>query len=189
MNMRWVIFPLLALLLFGCARPVPIASYKRPEMDLSLVRRLAVLPFDNLTREQFANEKVRRTFISELLATEAFEVVDPGEVARALADMGLQPGMALKVEEIKRLGKALNVQAVVMGSVTEYGEMRSGAVTAPIISFEARMVDTDRGGIVWSVSISEGGIGFGARLLGSTSDTISDLTAKATRKALDTLFR
>ena len=178
----------LALLAFGCARNVVSVSFLKPEIDLSLIRRVAVLPLDNLSREQMANEKVQRILVSELLATGAFEVIDPGEVNRAVAELGPPAAAGIKVEEVKRLGRSLNVQALVMGSVVEYGEVRSGAVSAPLVSLALRIVETERGAIIWSSSVSEGGITLGTRLLGSSRDTISEVTIKAIRKSIYTLF-
>lgn len=178
----------LALVAFGCARNMAPAVFIKPEMDLSLIRRVAVLPLDNLTREQMAHEKVRRILVSELLATGAFEVVDPGEVNRAVAELGAQAASGIKVEEIKRLGRSLNAQALLMGAVVEYGEIRSGAVSAPLVSLTLRMVEAERGTIIWSSNVSEGGIGLGTRFLGSSRDSISEATIKAIRKSIYTLF-
>ena len=52
--------------------------------DLSTVRRVAVLPFENLTTDRFASERVRQIFVVELLSQGAFDVVETGEVNRVL---------------------------------------------------------------------------------------------------------
>src|SRR3989304_269438 len=106
----------LALAASSCARQLAPPSFVKPEMDLSLIRRVAVLPLDNLTREQNAHEKVRRLLIAELLASGAFEIVDPGEVNRALAELGAQAAVGIKLDEIKRLGRRLTPPALALGA-------------------------------------------------------------------------
>lgn len=184
-----LILALVPLLIYGCAGSIAPASFIKPEMDLSLIRRVAVLRLDNFTRERMAHKKVRRILISEILATGAFEMVDPGLVNREMARLGSQVAAGMKVEEVKALGKRLDAQALIMGAVIEYGQVRSGAVSAPIVSLSLRMVETERGSIIWSCTVNQGGISWGTRLLGVSRDTISETTVKAVRKALNTLFR
>jgi curli biogenesis system outer membrane secretion channel CsgG len=172
--------------LFGCGGKVAPASFIKPEIDLSLIRRVGVLPLKNFSREQMAEKKVRRILISELLATGAFEVVDPGEVNRAVAELGGKGAVGIKIEEIKAMGRRLNVQALIMGAVVEYGYVTSGTAKAPLVSLSLRMVETEKGSIIWSTTVSEGGMGLGTRLLGASRDTISQTAIKAIRKGIYT---
>ena len=56
---------LLMLAFLACAHPPRI--YIRPQTDLSEIKRIAVLPFDNLSGEQDAGEKITEIFTVELL--------------------------------------------------------------------------------------------------------------------------
>ena len=67
-----------AVLLSGCGG-TGSTKFLHPEFDFGYVERVAVIPFDNLSNDQGAGARATRYFLSELLATEAFEVVDgPG---------------------------------------------------------------------------------------------------------------
>ena len=71
------------LALAGCATS-KTTKYMHPNMDLGAVRRVAVLPFENLTQDKSASEKAHKIFLTELLSLEAFEVVEPGQVTQYL---------------------------------------------------------------------------------------------------------
>src|SRR5262249_46129489 len=67
-----------ALLLAACATP----RYQDKAMDFAAVKAVAVLPFNNLSRDNLAGERVRDVFSNLLLATGAVYVLPAGEVAR-----------------------------------------------------------------------------------------------------------
>ena len=52
-------------------------------MDFGSIRTVAVMPFQNLSRDNLAGDRVRDVFANALLATEAVYVIPNGEVARA----------------------------------------------------------------------------------------------------------
>ncbi len=100
--------------------------------------------------------------------------------------MGGQGSVGIKIAEINAMGRRLNVQAVIMGAVVEYGYVTSGPAKAPLVSLSLRMVETEKGSIIWSTTVSEGGMGLGTRLLGASRATISETVIKAIRKAIYT---
>lgn len=178
----------MVLLLSACGGNRP-TSFVHPRVDFSFFKKVAVLPFQNLTTDQFAPERVRESVSAELLATGAMDVVEPGQVLLVMRQLNLQPGVPLGVADLKKLGKALGVNGVIMGTVKEYGEVRSGSVSAPVVSLSLRMIEVDSGAIVWSVSNTAGGISTTMRLFGIGSSTMSEVTRTAVRQSLDTLFR
>jgi hypothetical protein len=86
------------------------------------------------------------------------------------------------------LGKVLNVQAVITGVLKEYGEVRSGNSSANVISLSVQMVETQTGKVVWSASSTQGGVGFGDRLLGGGGDPMNKVTEDAVGDLLNKLF-
>ena len=54
------------VMLSGCAGSAP-RLYVNPEADMAYYKRVAVLPFQNLTPERFAGERLTRSFITELI--------------------------------------------------------------------------------------------------------------------------
>lgn len=175
-------------ILLGCGmRPT---TYMHPSLDISYVEKVAVMPFENHTREQYAQEKMKEVFIIELLAAGAFDVVEPGEVSKAMAESGVRlDSSSLNVEDIKKVGQALQVQALFFGAVEEYREIRVGNTTSPEVSVSLRMVDVESGSIVWSVSHTRGGAGWKTRLFGVSGGTLSEFSRKVLREAVGTLFQ
>jgi TolB-like protein len=176
------------LWLAGCAA-MPPATYVHPTYDFSLVKKVAVLPLDNLATDQTAGEKVRRVVITELLATGIVDVVEPGQVNRVLATLNIQNPTAMSPEDFKRVGTALRVQLLIVGSVESYERVQVGGVQAPEVTLTLRAVDVDSGTIVWSTSHTQGGATVAARLFGLTGDSLSEAARKAAHEAVATLFK
>ncbi|MDO9462582.1 MAG: hypothetical protein Q7J61_02120, partial [Deltaproteobacteria bacterium] len=154
----------------------------------SVIKKVAVLSFDNLTNEKFAAERIRRLVINELLASGLMDVVVAGDLSATLKAAKVESVTALPPQQIKEIGKALNAQAVLTGSVERYEEPKGGSFAAPEISSSLVMAETDSGAIVWSVSASTGGAGFGTRHFGARADTISEASEKVVKKAIRTLY-
>lgn len=179
------------LLIFGsgCAGRGASSFYVRQDCDFSFIKRVAVLPLDNLTNERFAGDAVRQVVISELLASGLVDVVVPGDAMAAVENLKLKPGQSLNAEQIKALGKALKVQAVVLGAVNKFGEVREGNVSAPEVTITLMMADTSSGSIVWSATRTSGGASFMARHFGARSNTMSEAVLKVVREAIQTLYK
>jgi len=176
------------LLISGCGGRGDPSFYISQETDFSFIKRVAVLPLDNLTNERFAGDAVRQVVISELLASGLVEVVAPGDAIAAMDNLKMKPGQAPNADQIKAIGKALKVQGVIIGAVNKYGEIRDGNVSSPEITITLMMADTSSGSIVWSVTKTRGGAGFMARHFGARADTMSEAALKVVREAIRTLY-
>jgi hypothetical protein len=174
----------------GCAarRGAKATSYHDEQMDFSLVRTVAVLPFGNLSGVQPAAERVRDVFMTALQSVGAVYVVPPGEVARGLGRVGIQAATAPSPEEVVALCKALQADAVVAGTVLEYGEARSATASANYISLSARLFEAETGRAVWSASTTRGGIGVKERLLGGGGKPMNEVTLEAVSDLIARLF-
>jgi hypothetical protein len=173
----------------GCARRGVPSFYINPDVDFSFIKKVAVLPLDNLTNDRFAGEVVRHVVISELLASGLVDVVVPGDAEAAVENLKLRPGQSLNAEQIRALGNALKVQAVILGAVEKYGEERGGNISAPEVTVTLMMADTGSGSIIWSVTKTRGGAGFWARHFGARAETMSETTLNVVREALHTLYK
>jgi hypothetical protein len=179
------------LLIFfsGCGGRSTPSFYINQDIDFSFIKRVAVLPLENLTNEKYACETVRQVVISELLASGLVEVVCPGDVVAACESIKLKPGQSPNAEQIKLIGKNLKVQAVILGAVNKYGEVREGNVTAPEVSISLMMFDASAGSIIWSVTKTRGGASFWSRHFGTRADTMSETVLKVVRDAIRTLYK
>jgi hypothetical protein len=177
------------LALTGCATARGGRStYHDPVMDFSLIRSVAVLPFVNLTTSQKAEDRVRDVFSTMLQATGAAYVLPPGEVARGISRAGLVDPAVPTAEDVVKLAKNLEVDAVITGTVREYGEVRSVSASSNVISLSVQMMEAQTGKVVWSASSTKGGIGAGKRLFGGGGEPMNGVTAQAVQDLIDKLF-
>jgi polysaccharide biosynthesis protein PelC len=174
----------------GCTthRPSEV-TYHDPGMDFSLLQKVAVLPFANLTQSTAAGERVRDVFMTMLQAGGTIYVLPPGEVARGLDRAAVAKATTPTAEECVNLGKILQVDAVISGVVREYGEVRSGTAASNVASVSVQMMETQTGKIVWSASSTKGGITAADRMFGGGGDPMDQVTSEAVRDLLDKLFK
>jgi TolB-like protein len=184
-----IIFLFAVSISFSCAGRETPPFYIRPDYDFSYIKKVVVLPLDNLTNEKFAGEAVRQVVICELLATGLVDVAVPGEADAAVDKLGMKSIKSLNAEQIKTIGNTLKVQAVVFGSVEKFGEVRIGNISAPEVTITLIMADTSSGSIVWSVTKTGGGASFMARHFGAKSETMSEAVLRVVREAIQTLYK
>ena len=163
--------------------------YKDPTMDFGSIVNVAVMPLTNLSRDPHAADRVRDVFITALLATSGVYVLPPGEVARGLAIAGIQNPSSPSKEEVIKFGAQAKVDAVITGVVREYGEMRSGTTAANVISLSMQMTEVQSGKVIWSVSSTQGGIGFLERLFGGGGAPLNDVTEKAVKDVINKFYQ
>jgi PBP1b-binding outer membrane lipoprotein LpoB len=178
---------LAALFCSGCRSSNPETYHVNEDVDFSFVKKVAVMPLENLTSDKSAGEIVRHLVISEMLASGLSDVVVPGEVIHAVNDLGIKNISSLSKKQIIALGRTLRVQALIMGSVQQYGLIRLANISAPEVTITLMMADTGTGDIIWSVTKTRGGASFMARHFGTKSETISEAVLATVREAIETL--
>lgn len=174
-----------ALFAAGC-RTTQQTSYLHKNADLGAITKVAVLPFDNLTQERSASEKVQKIFYLELLSLDVFEVAEPGEVSKVMRSTG---GDSLGASEFQRIGKELGVDAVFVGNVVDFAETRSGSVMTPEVTIQLRMIDTHTGSTIWSTGRTRAGAGVSNRLFGVGGESLTEAARNVVRAELDTLLK
>ncbi len=162
--------------------------FRDPNMDFGSIKTVAILPFANLTRETLAADRIKDVLANNLYATGGVYVVPPGEVARGIARAGVINPTAPSIEEVKKLGGILSVDAVITGVVKEYGEVRSGSVAANVVSLSLQMTETQTGKVVWAASTTKGGVSAWDRLLGGGGEPVDDVTERAVNDLIEKLF-
>ncbi len=187
MGVVYLLIVLTALSASACAS-APV-SYIHPKYDFSLVRKIAVLPLDNLTQDQQAGKKVRRSVISEILAAGVVDVIELGQVNRALAQQRIESVSSMSAEDFKKLGTSLGAEAFVVGSVDTFDRVNVGGAFFAEVAITLRAVDAATGTIIWSASHSGGGVGVAGRLFGLGGDTMSEALQKTAQTTVATLFR
>jgi TolB-like protein len=172
------------LLIYGCGGP---EHYFKPKTDISNIKRIAVLPMENFTSDEYAGEKVRRVVITELLSR-GIDVIEPGEVTKVLRESNIKSIGSIKITDIQNIGKTLGVEAVMMGSVEAFGISRGISVSYPEVTILLILHEASSGNIVWSVRNTVGGASFWTRHFGAEGITLSEAVREAAKEAVDTLF-
>ena len=180
-----------ALILLGaCAGRVRTTTFLNPEFDFSYLERVAVLPFENMTSDRQAGFRATRLMITELLASGAVDVVEPGEVRAAINKLpSAQVGRfdLPSTEELVTLGRDLNVQAILIGSVPQAETLRTGQVTRPVVTLDVHMVEVETGATIWAATHTETGNTVGARVLGTGGSPMSEITRRCVKKLVAVL--
>jgi len=158
-------------------------------MDFSLVHTVAVMPFANMSTAQAADKRVRDVFMTMLQATGQIYVLPMGEVQRGLSRAEMQNPAAPSGPDVVALAKVLNCDAVITGSVLEYGEARSGSAAANYISLSVQMLEATTGKLVWSAQSTRGGVSGADRMFGGGGQPMNVVTADAVNDVLDLLFK
>ncbi len=179
----------LLMLLTSCAPKVVGTVYRDPNMDFGAIQTVAVMPFQNLSREGMAGERVRDVFMNSLLSTGAVYVLPIGEVARGIARTEVQTPATPSPEDVVRLSGNIKAQAVITGAVLEYGEVRSGSSAAGVASITVEMLEGQTGKTVWSAGSTQGGIGIWDRLFGGGGRPMNDVTRAAVDDVIQKLFK
>ena len=86
----WLILTVLAVVGPACSSGT--SSYVRDDVDFSHVRRVAVIPFRNLSQDLHASTRVYSVFMTRLLARESVDVMALGEVLSAMNRLRLEAG-------------------------------------------------------------------------------------------------
>jgi hypothetical protein len=173
------------LCLWGCGGP----RYFRLPIDLNQMRRVAVLPIENLTNEPTAGDKVRRMVMAQLLAQGRFDVIEPGAVDRAIRQARVanryQPGP----DEAKAIGESLGAQGLISGAVSEFSMTRAGGtLEAPEVALELFLQDVGTGRTVWSASEARSGLSFWVRHFGAEPLRVSEQARQTVGAMLATLL-
>jgi len=178
---------LLALFGAGCGG-TGTTKFVHPEFDFSFVESVAVIPFENLSDSQGSGAQATRYFITSLLSSDAFVVIEPGEVARALETQSLVRTAQLSVDQIKAVGRDLGVQGLFLGTVSESASLRSGSTTVSVVTVVLRLVETETGATVWSATNSDDSSGFWSTLFGTGQKSRSEVMRRCIDGCLDTLL-
>ncbi len=170
----------LALAILACSCASGVRIFVNPDADMTFYKKIAVLPFANLSPEGLAAARVTRAVVTELIIANRFQIVQPEDFAGTLQRMGVSPNPdgTYEIAKLKEAAERLGVTGILRGAVSDYQVQRTEAGDVPIIAFDAELVDVNTGTVVWRSSISKRGRGR-LPLLGSGSRSMSRLTQDA----------
>lgn len=180
----------LAVALFACSCASSTRVYVNPQADMTFYKKVAILPFTSLGADLMAGPRVTRAFITELIMTDRYQIVQPEEFRGVLSRMSGLPGPDGLYDPAKLHEAAAQVGAtgILRGAVTEYQMQRAGNGETPILAFDVELIDVNTGDVAWRSSIAKRGK---ARvpLLGRNVKTLGRLTQIACRDLVGRLER
>lgn len=189
MNRKGFTLGAMLLLLIGVgACSSGTSSFIRTDADFSFVSRAAILPFQNLSQDLHAGTRMQSVFMASVLEQDALAMVDLGETLNSMGKLRIPAGAALSPEQIVALGKDLQVDALFMGTVEEYGIERMSNERVVVVTASFTMVETQTGSVIWKSQVHKNGTSFLRKLFGGGSASLFDVSSHTVDTALGTLF-
>ena len=124
--------------------------YVNPNAGRRFYRNVAMMPFQ--APVELAGASMSDLFATELLFAHKYDLVERSQMEQVLGEQALSLKGVTESAVAMRVGKLLNVQGVIVGTVPEYGSKASGKAELAAIGLNVRMIDVNDGSIVWSVS-------------------------------------
>lgn len=128
-----------------------------PPNNFTSIGCIAILPFENNTSDPEAAASFSEALATELYTTERFGVIERAEVVGSLSGMGAKIPEKMSNEVAAVLGGLIKADAVISGSVTEYGYRTvdlKNSVRVPSIGVSLRMIDVRENKVLWAASFS-----------------------------------
>ena len=170
--------------LAGCGANTGV--YHDKNMDFGSIHTLAILPIRSL--QGSGSEMLRDDLMNSLLATGAFYVIPSGEVAHGIAVSNMQDPTIPTTLQVQAFCKAEKADAVITGTISEYGQVRNGTSDANVIAVSLQMMEGQTGRVVWSADVSLGGITVLDRFFGGGAEPMNAITQKAVNDLIKKLF-
>jgi len=163
----------LLLALLGACSGVPSPVYVNASAPPQRGMTVAILPFENLSTDPNAGTILAQMTASELYARNLFKLMEETEARRRALEARIDLSQLGEATAVGAAAKALSVDAVLIGSVSEY-RYQHGLKEEPTVSVTARLVRAD-GTVMWATTRSSIGGGFLQR--GSLSETAQSVAA------------
>lgn len=176
--------PLLAaavavLALSGCSR-VGSRDFAPPGSGLAAGGSVAVLPFENLTNYPSAGQIAADLVSTELYSQGIYRAVEASRVRNQLIAAKVDVEKLSDSTSAQAVGRTLGVDAVLIGSVSEYG-YQHGLREEPVVGLNARLVRSADGAVLWASSQSATGRGYFSR------DSVNNVAQRVVTRMLDSL--
>lgn len=184
------------VLLTATAALLPVAGcasgprlYVNRAADMTLYKRVVIVPFINLSGEAYAPSRIVRALTTEMVIADRFEIVEPSLLLGELEKANVQPDATgqLPLSKLRDAAARLEATAVIRGSVSEYAMRRLGTEDFPVVAFDCEMLDVQTGIVIWRMSIRESGRGRLPIIGGSGERTFSRVTEEACKRAVAVL--
>lgn len=118
--------------------------------------RIAVLPLENLTAQPNAGLVAAELISTEIYRRGLFDQVEPSRARNQLVGAKIDLDRLSDASTAQKAGELLGVEAVLVGSVAEYGYMH-GLREEPTFGTTLRLVSSRDGRVLWAQSAGDVG--------------------------------
>jgi TolB-like protein len=144
-----ILFVLALLVFSGCAaETVSRTSLNRDLLAQEKIRRVAVFPFENSIEDPMAGAHISQLFEMHLLQTGLYQIADKSTVEKTYKNWEPTRPPVMDLAVLRQLKEQAGVEGVILGVVSQYSRSNFG--------FTARLVSTNSGLVLWSVSQTAG---------------------------------
>jgi TolB-like protein len=112
--------------------------------------RAALLPFENLSGREEQAQTFTKVFFAQLVASDAFEMVDMTRVEEAMDSLGARATASMTPAQLKAMADTLHVPYLLLGSVLESGTFQNDNNTVPSVGATLRLVEAASGRVLWA---------------------------------------
>ncbi len=162
--------------------------YQRGDQEWDPFKKVAVLPFRNITNQRGAGKIITKLFVMELVKSKLFQVEEMGNIREFFIRQRIRERGEIDLDTLKMLGRQLNAERVIMGVVIEYSKQVPGVKEATlIVSLSARMLDPETGEVIWKCQHERRGDDYLVALDWGKVRTANLLAKKVIEEMIDTM--
>ncbi len=172
----------------ACSSATTPHAYVRKNHDQPGVKKVAIFSFHNNTMIAEASKIVTGAFVASLVKTKKFKVEFPGNIKSFLVNERIIVRTGVDLDTIKRMGRRLGVDAVIMGRIEEFvgmEEKKRGVI--PMVSISSRLVDVRTGKILWMAQHRRTGDDYIKVLDFGKVRSVGELTKKMVLEMIETM--
>ena len=123
-----------------------------PDYDKDKPLSVAILPFENLTREKEAPELLQRQFYNNFSSL-AYRDVELSAIHAKLTN--INPQHIFETIDATKIGKLLDSDALIIGRITEFETYYAGVYSSFTVAVELKMIDAQTRQLLWSAKYKE----------------------------------
>ncbi len=145
-----------AILLAGCGNQF-VRNYVAGPEQFEPVAVVAVAPFENLTDFPNAGEVVSDIFAAELITLGRYKVIERETTVRLTSEAQLPWPPLVDRSYAVELGRKIQADAVVIGTVNEYNyrlDKLRQSPREPAVSYSIRMINVRSGAVIWAATMT-----------------------------------
>ena len=172
----------------ACSSATTPYAYVRKNHDQPGVKKVAIFSFHNNTMIAEASKIVTGAFVASLVKTKKFNVEFQGNIKSFLVSERIIVRTGVDLDTIKRMGRRLGVDAVIMGRIEEFvgmEEKKKGVI--PVVSISSRLVDVRTGKILWMAQHRRTGDDYIKVLDFGKVRSVGELTQKVVLEMIETM--